>query len=86
MTSLSNVQQGYARQKYGIDTGPDFSHFEMQNYAGPRTTASLQAGNRSSNQWSFETKDFGGGKPLSISSDTSGSLFGAGIQAGMGGA
>lgn len=67
-----------AAQRYNVSS-PDFSAVDgMQQHAGPTTAgASLQAGNRSSTSFVFESSQLSPNKPQAASADTSTSLLGA---------
>lgn len=68
-----------AAQRYGVVPQSDFSQISgVHRYAGPQSAgAGLQAGNRSSTSFVFESKMLSPDRPLSLSSDTGTSLLGA---------
>lgn len=74
-----NRNSSMMQSRYGVTPEADFTQISgVHRYEGPQGAgAGLQAGNRSSTSFVFESKALSPDKPLSLSADTGTSLLGA---------
>lgn len=76
--AATSSAQGYAAMRAGsMGSAVSAKYSENAGFKGPNSVQSLQAGNRSSTSFVFQSKDLSPEKPQSYSADTSTSLLGA---------